>query len=101
MTDQEQHDLKYDFSFQTGLKVTVELMYGDVVILPALQAFNAQTLKAITYWIEDRFQDENLFASNLPKVMMIPQGQTRYEMGVRLSQTQAVKMLKKRQQAHL
>jgi hypothetical protein len=62
---------------------------------------DVRTLKSITFWIEDRFTEEGKFSHTLPKLTMIPCGQTRYEMGVRLSQTQAVKMLKKINQQHM
>ncbi len=101
MTELEQAYLKNDFSFQTGLSVRVELIYSDVVIFPALQSFNTNILEAIAYWIKDRFTEADKFSHVLPKLTMVPCGQTRYEMGVRLSQTQAVKMLNKINQQHM
>ena len=101
MTEQEQADLSYNFSFQTGLKVEVELLFSDVVIIPELQAFDVLHLRAIEYWITNRFMEVNRNSHQLPKLCMIPQGQTRYAMGVRLSQTQAVKMLNKNKVAEI
>jgi len=96
MTEQEQQQLRSNFTFQTGLKASVELLYSDVVILPEQQAFDVLHLRTIEYWITDRFTEVNRGSHQLPKLQMIPQGQSRYEIGIRLSQTQAVKMLKQK-----
>ena len=96
MNEKEQHQLKTAFSYRTGMQCTIELIYSDVVIIPGLQALDLNCVKAIGYWIEDMFTVEgaDTYEYIMPKLTLIPQGQTRYEMGVRVSQTLAVRMMK-------
>ena len=93
MTEQEQHNLLQDFIFQTGLKAEINLIYSDVAIIPELQKFNVLSLRAIEHWITDRFTEEGLYSHQLPTLSMIPIRQ-HHEMGIRLSQTQAVNAMK-------
>jgi hypothetical protein len=93
MNQKELDNLLRDFTYQTGLKADIDLLFTDVVITPILQKFNVLNLRAIEGWITDRFYIEGQYAERLPTLTMIPMGQSRYEMGIRLSQTQAVKMM--------
>lgn len=93
MTPTELNNLLQDFTYQTGLKAEIDLCYSDVVILPIIQKFNVLNLRAIEGWISDRFTEEGTYAEQLPTLTMIPVMQ-HYEMGIRLSQTQAVKTMK-------